>query len=939
MAKKSKNSTATRSKSRQKRKKKAAKKKNKAIKKINRKFVRTKRILAVCGILLIAGIIMVAIILHDAQKINFDNIYENLAESSILYDDKGKKIENIYSGEGSRVIVDYEEMPEDLVNAFVAIEDKTFWKHHGFNFIRMAGAVKDAVFNKGRVGGTSTITQQLARNLYLSESKTERSLTRKIKEAYYAIQLERHLSKKKIIEAYMNTIALGQNSLGVQAASEAYFSKNVKKLKLLECAALASLPQAPSAYSYIKTVAKGEISKDDPSIIKQGNLNTYMYNDEAEWRVKLVLDNMLDQGYIDKERRNKVKVSKLKKKIKPNLNDETYEAQSFVDYAITNLTEDLMKKYDMSDGEATQMVYSGGLRIHTTLNKKMQQSIEDRFKENYNFPNVTGLNTDENGNIIGQSGSITLYNYNTYFNEDNDFVIKDSEFVVKKSGDIVLKKNKRLSFYEVESENKKDINIEFKDIYLKKEGVFYSINGGVIKVPAKYKSINRKGNLVIRADFIDEHPKFMSMKDGKITIPNTSYSLRQQIQQPQASMVILEHKNGQIKAMVGGRNIEGKMNYNRSTSPRQPGSSIKPIGAYGPAIEMGAEKQRIQDGERSYGTYWTAGSAIKDEEMKINGRVWPKNWYSEYRGSRTLRYCVEQSINTTAVKVLNNIGTERSVDFLEKLGVTSVVKEGDINDMNAAALALGGMTKGISPLQMASAYGTFPNKGVNVEPTAYTEIRNKDNELILKSNPDKTTVMDKGTAFIMTDILRTTVTNGLANSASISNAPVAGKTGTTTDNFDAWFVGTTPKYAASIWIGNDVNIELSEGSKAAAILWSSIMSEAISGEDGGSFPDAPDNVSRQTISGISEYFIDGTAPSSISIDHDSKKKSKDSSDSKKKKSEEEEKADDKKKDDNRGDDSKKKKDDSKKKPPSTSPSSLTPSSVKSKEKKNSTSMI
>ena len=900
MAKNSNNNTATRSKSRQKRKAKSAAKKKKLLKKKNRKHVGAKRVLAVLGILIVAGIVTVAFILHDAQKINYDNIYANLAESSILYDKNGKKIDSIYSGEGSRVIVDYEDMPEDLVNAFVAIEDKTFWDHHGFNFIRMAGALKDALFKDGRVGGTSTITQQLARNLYLSESKTERSLTRKIKEAYYSIQLERHLSKKEIIEAYMNTIPLGQNSLGVQAASEAYFSKSVKKLKLLECAALASLPQAPSAYSYIKTVAKGEVSDDDSSIIKQGNLNTYMYNGEAEWRVNLVLDNMLDQGYIDSERRGKVKVSKLKKKIKPNLDDETYEAQFFVDYAITNLTEDLMEEYNLSESEATHMVYSGGLRIHTTLDKEMQNAIEDQFKENYNFPGVTGLNTDENGNIIGKGGSITLYNYNTYFNDDSSFVINDDEFVIKNNGDVVLKKGKRLNFYEVESGDKKEINIEFKNIYFREEGVFYSINGGVINIPPEYKSINDKGNLVIDAKFLNTKKKFMNVNEDEITIPNTSYSLRQQVQQPQSSMVILEHDNGQIKAMVGGRNIEGKMNYNRTTSPRQPGSSIKPIGAYGPALEMGAEKQQIQDGERSFGTYWTAGSVIKDEEMKTNGRVWPNNWYSKYRGSRTLRYCVEQSINTTAVKVLNNIGTERSVDFLKKLGITTVVEDGDgdVNDLNPAALALGGMTKGISPLQMASAYGAFPNQGVHVEPTAYTEVRSNDDELILKSKPKKTIAMDKGVAFIMTDILRTTVTNGIANPASISNAPVAGKTGTTSDNFDAWFVGTTPKYSAAVWIGNDVNIQLSEGSKAAAILWSRVMSNAIEGEDSGSFPEAPDNVSKQTISGLSDYYIDGTAPSSISITYDHKpdRKSKSSEDSEDEEGEGDEKEDGKKSD-------------------------------------------
>ncbi len=832
-------------------------------KKPKKKKVWFKRFIALCGVVAVLGIVMVAFILQDTQNIKWDNIYDYLSEASVIYDDDGKEIENIYSSSGNRVISKYDEMPKDLVNAFISIEDKTFWDHHGFNFTRMAGAIVESVKSGGKVGGTSTITQQLARNLWLTETKSERSLTRKIKEAYYAIQLERHLSKEEIVEVYLNTIALGQNCLGVQSASQTYFSKDVGDLTVLESAALASLAKAPSSYSYIKSVATDEVSKNDSRIIKTGNSNTYLYNDRAEDRVQTVLNLMEEQGYITETQHDKAKISKLKGKIKPNIVEKTNEAQFFVDYTIKKLSEDLKKEYNLTEQEATRMVYSGGLKIYTTLDKKMQNAAEKQFKEKSNFPDVTNLNKDKNGNILNDDDGIILYKYSNFFDGKGRFTLKKAEYTLQKNGDLLLKKGKKLNFYETESSLGKDINIEFKPLYRQTGGTFYSIDGGVINIPAKYKSFDSNENIIIDAEFFADknYKDYMSVKKNKIVIPEKSYTLRQQIQQPQAAMVIMDHKNGEIKAMIGGRSIEGKMNYNRATSTRQPGSAIKPIAVYAPALESGASLQKIKKGESSYGDYWTAASVIRDEYMTYKGKTWPRNWYSGYRGSMSLRRAVEQSVNTIPVKVLKNIGIETSVDFLEDLGVTSIVKEkGASHDLKPAALALGGMSKGISPIEMAAAYATFPNSGTYVEPKPYSEIRTKNGTLVMKSNPTTRRVMDVGTAFIMNDILRTTVTNGIAGRASMNSQPVAGKTGTTSDNFDAWFVGSTPKYTASIWIGNDINIQLSEGSTAAASLWSKVMAAATEGDKRKEFPEAPYNVEKDYYNGRNEYFIDGTRP-------------------------------------------------------------------------------
>jgi len=828
-----------------------------------RKHIFAKSFFGLIGISMIAGIIMIAFILQDTQNIKWNNIYDYLSEASVIYDDKGKEIESIYSGSGNRVISDYKEMPEDLLNAFVSIEDKTFWEHHGFNFIRMAGAIWEAFNSDGQIAGTSTITQQLARNLWLSESKSERSMIRKIKEAYYGIQLERHLSKEEIIEAYLNTIALGQNTLGVQSASQKYFSKDVKNLDLLECAALASLAKAPSAYSYIKTVAADEVSKDDSRIIKTSKTNIYLYNDRAEDRVKTVLTLMDQQGYITREQHEKVNVDKLKSKINPDVSEKTNEAQFFVDYTIKVLSKDLAEEYNLTEQEATQMVYSGGLKIYTTLSRKMQNAAEEQFKVGSNFPRVANLSKDKNGNILNDDKTIILYEYSNYFDEKGIFTLSEDEFSKLENGDILLQKGKRLIFVKTESETGEEINIEFRPLYQSNSEAFYSIDGGFIKIPGEYKKLDPDGNLIIDKNFLydDRFPEFMKVKKKKIVFPKASYSLKQQVQQSQASIVILNHSNGQIKAMIGGRNIEGKMNYNRATGARQPGSSIKPISVYAPAIDSGAKLKEIKRGAASYGKYWTAASIVRDEYMTYQGKVWPRNWYSGYRGSMSLRKACEQSVNTIAVKVYDNIGKSTSVAFLENLGITSIVKNKNTrNDIKPAALALGGMVRGISPIEMAGAYAAFPNNGIYVEPKPYTEVRTKKDLLVLECNPETRRAMDVGTAFIMNDILRTTVTNGIAGRASIAGQPVAGKTGTTSDNYDAWFVGSTPKYTAALWIGNDINIELSEGSSAAAALWSKIMSDATKGDKRKEFPEAPYDVEKKYYNWRYEYFIDGTTP-------------------------------------------------------------------------------
>lgn len=841
-------------------------------------------VLSLFIILSAAAGIWVFSIVRSTPQIDADNIYSMLSENSIIYDDEGNKIENIFaSGSGLRTNLDYTQMPENLINAFIAIEDKTFWEHSGFNVIRIFGAIVDGLTSGDSISGTSTITQQLARNLYLEDTKSLRSMDRKVKEAYYAIQLERQLSKEQIIEAYMNTIYLGSGANGVAAAALTYFSKDVSELTLAECAVIASISKSPNKYSPIKKLNNEDISDPESlDYLYRGEVFSIWYEDNFLDRQQLTLKFLKDQEYIDDVAYEEALAQDIRASINPNIDVSTEISSYFTDYVVSQVVNDLMYEYNIEEGDAKNMIYNGGLRINSTLNIEMQKIADTEFKNENNFPSVTGLNKDKQGNARDAGGKILLYAYSNLFDDEGNFLLTQEEFLMNSDGSMTVFKGNRLNIYKTEVNGKVDYSLEFKGMYALDDGIFHSISGGYILIPSEYKSRDEEGNLILAKEFLEGNSQFQ-ITDAGVVIPKGNYQLNQKVIQPQAAMVIMDYKTGGIKAMAGGRSLTGKLLFNRSLSTRQPGSSIKPMAVYAPALQRTVDM--INNGVATEGkTLWTAASVIDDAPHVIDGKLWPKNWYDGYRGLYTLRQSVEQSVNVNSVKVFTDIGPATSLAFLKKLGVTSVVEEGNINDMNAAALALGGMTKGVSPLEMTAGFSTFANQGMYTTPISYTSVTNKKGEILLEKVAEKESVMDRGVAFIMTDILRTTVTNGIAKSAAIASQPVAGKTGTTTDNYDAWFVGMTPYYSAALWIGNDINLELSQGSVSAARLWSKIMKQVHVGLPGASFPNA-DNVESVTVdtkSGKlpselsaldprgtvqSEYFVSGTAPVEVDDIH------------------------------------------------------------------------
>lgn len=850
------------------------------------------------------GVIVYRII-QDTPKIDPNNLYDLLSQNSILLDKDGNKLDNIYDGGALRSNVEYKDIPQNLVNALVCTEDKTFFKHHGFNFVRIVGAVWNTVksgFDE-KIEGTSTITQQLARNLYLEETKSARGmdgLIRKIKEAYYTVVLERALSKEQILEAYLNTIGFGFNANGVQAASQAYFGKDVQDLTLIECASLASLPQLPGKYSPLKRISVDEIDNpDDYDIVtKSANWVTY-YNDAGEWRIQLILDNMLDQGKITQEEYDSVNIhDDLRAALHPT---DTIESSSefstyFRDYIVEQVIKDLQKYNGCTYNEAYKLVYQGGLIINSTLDPAIQKIVEGVYDEHSNFANIgkSGINFDKKKNILYQDSStrVLLYLKDNMFNKDGEFVLAKDEYEKTADGGLKILSGKRLNIYKTMVGETIDYSLEFKFFYEWKDSVLYTTNGGYIRIPAEYKDRDSDGNLIIKPEYftaalengeLKYGNSFKFNEDGTVTINPDLYSVYDSVIQPQSAFVVIENETGKVVAMIGGRDIEGSKLFNRATNPRQTGSSIKPLSVYSTTLQKGFTNAKLNaakvDGITNRPVY-TAATPIDDIPTDNGDEFWPSNVTNKYGGATYLRYACQQSLNTCAVSLFNNVLTpDEILTNLDNLGLSTIVKSGESNDVNPAALALGGLTQGVSPLEMCAAYATFGNYGVYNSPTCYTTVTTKNGDVVLSSVTESRQVLDTEVASLMLNVLKSVVDSGGATAAKMDCQPVAGKTGTTSNNYDLWFCGLTPKYSATVWLGSDSNLYLSGTSSRSAIkVWKAVMQDVgkldpagkfeLKGEAGfvtktvdtqtGLLPTSstPDSARR------SEIFIKGTEPKS-----------------------------------------------------------------------------
>ncbi len=815
-----------------------------------------------------AGAGMVMGTLKSAKSIDPSNIDSLLNETSFIFASDGELIEKV-QGDDFREKVDYDEIPEDLINAFLAIEDKDFFEHSGVNPKRIVKALWEDLKAGSAVQGASTITQQLAKNLYLTNEKT---WTRKVKEAYYAFQLEKSLKKEQILEAYLNTAYIGGGAYGVKAAAFTYFSKDLAELDLAETALLAGITKNPSRYSPIKTLYKEDVDPEKHYIIDdEDDIYTLVYDERFKERQQLVLKIMRNENMITEDEYQQALNEDLREHIKPGVKQNNDISYYLVDMVKNDVKDALVKELDISEEEASNMISNQGLRIYSTIDMNIQKIVEEAYKDSKNFPNLV-VKKDKTGNILNKNrSSILLYKKENLINPEQQLVIPKSDYKYDENENLILLAGKRLDFTPVyENDELKSVIAAVKDVYkYNKEDQLLISKGGNIKIPAEFKNYDNNKNLVIDKEYLTSHPNVFTKDDnGNLLLSKDYYNISpSEAVQPQSSMVIMDYRTGEIKALIGGRDFKGQKLYNRALNPRQPGSSIKPLSVYTPALDNN----------------WTAADVVDDIPFYDNkGNLWPRNYYNDYWGLSTLREGVQWSMNVMAVKIVEQIGVSTSIDYLKKMGVTTISESGSYTDTNLSAMGLGGMTKGVSPLEMTAAYASLANEGVYIKPLSFTKVTDKEGNIILENTGYKNRVVSPQVSFIITDMMKGGVTAGTGGRAKIypnnSTIPVAGKTGTTSDNYDAWFVGYSPYYVGGVWIGNDIQMRLDSGSSKSAQLWSTIMSKVHEGLPPKNFEKPEDIISVviDTESGKratdltrldprgstarSEYFIRGTEP-------------------------------------------------------------------------------
>ena len=816
-------------------------------------------------------------IVKDAPQIDPSNINASLAQTSSILDLDGNLIEKIQAPE-FRTVVSLSQMPQNLLDAFISIEDKRFEKHIGIDPYGIGSAIMDN-FRSGSLRGASTITQQLARNLYLSN---EVSWTRKITEAYLALKMEQILSKDQILEAYLNRSSFGQNAYGVQEASRTYFSKNVEDLTLAECALLAGIVKGPHIYQPYIRVKPEDFDSTKHFEVGQidvlGERYITVFNEESVNRQKIVLLQMLDLEKITQDEYDEALKQDIKSSLKPEIKKNNDITSYFTDYVKTTVVQALMDKLGYTREEAEEQLFSGGLKIYATIDIDMQKQLENVYEnfteilvgntKNIKGPVLVDWRLNNAGNVLDDNNNLIFYKKGNLLTDDYFLVLEEGTYEVEKD-DIVLKNNKLTPYAK---------HIDVSDYYTiddRKNLVTHTV--GSIVIPEGEFKIQNDNSIRITKAFLDKNDDFYKIENNKLMINSKYFYISKNgIVQPQSATLVLDYRTGHIKAVVGGRDVDGQRILNRATdSARQPGSAIKPVAVYLPALDNG----------------YTAATSIDDVPFyNGNGKLWPKNWYTGYRGIHTLRKSVEQSVNVNSVKTLQSIGIDTSLSYLAKMGIVNIEhperdnivtrsENTSTNDENLSALGLGGMTEGLSPLELTAAYGAIANNGVYIEPVAFTKIIDKNGNLLLDNTPKENIVTSPQVAYIMGDILRTTVANGLASRAKLSNMVVAGKTGTTQNQADIWFIGYTPYYVSGVWIGNDSpKITISKGSSTAAQLWQHINTKVHENLESKTSFDKPEGIVSASICGQSgllasrlcsqdprgvirtEIFVSGTVP-------------------------------------------------------------------------------
>ena len=740
-------------------------------------------------------------VIDSAPEIDVASI-EPSGFATMVYDSKGNLTETLVKSGANRLEATYEELPQCLIDAFVAIEDARFWTHKGVDIRSMMRAVVGVLTGDSSAGGGSTLTQQLIKNNVFAggnEDTFGEKLERKIQEQYLAVQLEKTMDKKIILKNYLNTINLGNNTLGVKAAAKRYFDKDVSDLTLSEATVIAGITQNPSKYNPLSE--KGRV------------------NNEEKRRV--ILQYMYEQGKIEKKDQEEALADDVYSRIQ-NVDLVTKESQNPYSYFTDELTEQVIKALQEKKGytvtQASNLLYSGGLSIFTTQDPDLQAVVDEEINNPDNY-DVVYYSVDYRLSVQHEDGTTTNYStesMRSYFKND-------------------LGKSPYNGLFNTKEE---------------------------------------------AAEAIETYKTAMVEEEDTVLGESVHYIL-----QPQISYVLMDHTTGYVKALSGGRGVkEVSLSLNRATNTlRQPGSTFKVITAFAPALDTcGATLSTVY-----YDAPYTVGSKTF------------RNWYSNkgYLGYSSIRDGIVYSMNIVAVRcMMETVSPQLGVEYARNFGITSLT-ESDYN----AATALGGITKGVSNLELTAAYATIANGGIYTKPVFFTKILDHNGKVLLENEPETKRVLKDSTAFLLTDALSQSMegsrmyssagvnlnsTSAVANIPGMSNA---GKSGTTTSNNDIWFVGFTPYYTAGIWSGCDDNQKISAiGSSTSyhKIIWRKIMTRIHEGMADTGF-EVPSSIERAAVcrkSGMlpspgvceadprgsavhTEYFAKGTAPTEVCDHH------------------------------------------------------------------------
>ena len=668
------------------------------------------------------------------------------ASATTVYDSNNKKISTLVTSGSNRIKISLDQVPDHLKWAFIDTEDSRFYEHNGIDVQGIGRAAFIALTTMNPSEGASTLTQQVLKNNvftnWTNESSFLASFKRKIQEQYLAVQLEKVTSKDKILETYLNTINLGSNTLGVEAASRRYFNKKVKKLTISESAVIASITQNPSYY--------------DPILNPKHNAK----------RRKKILKNMKAAGHITKKEYKQAlkddvysRIQKVNNKIEKNSNSiNSY----FVDEVINQVMDDLQSIKGYSYTQAYNAVYSGGLKIYSTQDSDIQKICDEETSNDANYPYSIYYSINWAWTVQNPDGTVDNY-------DESDI----STYHRKVLGE---------SNYQL---------------------IFSSKESAKADVDAYKKHLKQK-----------YYKKGVKKKLGYIQAETLYYN-----PQPQVSFTVMDQNTGYVKAIVGGRGKKNvNLSLNRATdSTRQPGSTFKVLAAYAPAIDtMG----------------YTLSTTIVDEPYRYaNGRS-VNNWYSGYRGTVTVKKAIADSMNVCAVKTITAITPQLGYDYLCNFGITTLVdnrveKDGSVTSDIHQPLALGGITDGVTNLEMTAAYATIANLGTYTQPAFYSQVIDENGRVLLdRTTPTTHTVLKESTAVLLTEAMESVVTSGTGTSCQLDDdMPVAGKTGTTSSEYDLWFCGYTPYLTASIWTGYDENKSLSGDQAFHERMWSKIVSK------------------------------------------------------------------------------------------------------------------